>query len=323
MTLHPVLPPLLLAVTAVLVAAQFIALRRWRKSGRNRTMLWRWLLVTSAAVLLVFSAIRVIITGDDDSATRSADDTEPTVFLVVDRSPDMAVADIDGRSRWDVAREDLESLIDRYPRARFAVIGFASAPTLQWPLSADTWSLRAVLDILTPYAYSQDAVTQTNAGAAGTLLRYQLISAVQQYPRATTLVFYLGAGAPESQLPAREFDPPADSVDGGAVLGYGTPVGGPVPGTDSPLSAIDETTLRAVSGQLGVPYIERAGGALSTTQLPGAGGANEATAVASTGGQTETYWVPALVAAALILVELYFVLRDVRRSRSVSVDVMT
>jgi len=223
----------------------------------------------------------------------------------------------------EVAREDIEALIDRYPRARFAVIGFASAPILQWPLSADTWSLRAVLDILTPYAYSQDAVTQTNAGAAGTLLRYQLISAVQQYPRATTLVFYLGAGAPESQLPAREFDPPVDSVDGGAVLGYGTPVGGPVPGTDSPLSAIDETTLRAVSGQLGVPYIERSGGALPTTQLPGPGGANEATAVASTGGQTETYWFPALVAAALILVELYFVLRDVRRSRFVSVDVMT
>jgi len=323
MTLHPVLPPLVLAVTAVLVAAQFIALRRWRKSGRNRTMLWRWLLVTSAAMLLVFSAIRVIITGDDDSATRSAGDTEPNVFLVVDRSPDMAVADIDGRSRMEVAREDIEALIDRYPRARFAVIGFASAPTLQWPLSADAWSLRAVLDILTPYAYSQDAVTQTNAGAAGTLLRYQLISAVQQYPRATTLVFYLGAGAPESQLPAREFDPPVDSVDGGAVLGYGTPVGGPVPGTDSPLSAIDETTLRAVSGQLGVPYIERSGGALPTTQLPGPGGANEATAVASTGGQTETYWFPALVAAALILVELYFVLRDFRRSRFVSVDVMT
>ena len=323
MTLHPVLPPLVLAVTAVLVAAQFIALRRWRKSGRNRTMLWRWLLVTSAAVLLVFSAIRVIITGDDDSATRSAGDTEPNVFLVVDRSPDMAVADIDGRSRMEVAREDIEALIDRYPRARFAVIGFASAPILQWPLSADTWSLRAVLDILTPYAYSQDAVTQTNAGAAGTLLRYQLISAVQQYPRATTLVFYLGAGAPESQLPAREFDPPVNSVDGGAVLGYGTPVGGPVPGTDSPLSAIDETTLRAVSGQLGVPYIERSGGALPTTQLPGPGGANEATAVASTGGQTETYWVPALVAAALILVELYFVLRDFRRSRFVSADVMT
>ncbi len=322
MTLHPVLPPLLLAAAAVLVAGQFVALRRWRRSARSRMMLWRWLLVTCAAALLVLAATRVVLTGDDESATRSAGDTDPNVFLVVDRSPDMAVEDIYGRSRMDVAREDLQALIDRYPRARFAVIGFASAPTLQWPLSADTWSLRPVLDTITPYAYRPDAVTQTNAGAASTVLRYQLISAVQQYPRAATLVFYLGAGARESELPAREFVPPADSVDGGAVLGYGTPAGGPIPDTEIARSPIDDSTLRTVAGQLGVPFIARADGALPPEQLPDAMGASDATAVASTGGQTETYWLPALGAAVLILIELYFVLRDFRRSRYVSVDVM-
>jgi Ca-activated chloride channel homolog len=322
MTVHPVLPPLLLAAAAVLVGAQVIALRRWRMSGRNRSMFWRWLLVTSAALLLVLAATRVVITGGDESAPRSAGDTEPSIFLVVDRSPDMAVADLDGRSRMDVARDDMQALIDRYPRARFAVIGFASAPSLDWPLSADTWSLRPVLDTITPYAYSPDAVTQTNAGAASTVLRYQLISAVQQYPRATTLVFYLGAGAPESRLPAREFAPPVGSVDGGAVLGYGTPEGGPIPGTDIDRSPIDVTTLRAVAGQLGVPYVARSDGALPTAELPDAGTADEsAVAEATARGQTETYWLPALVAAILILIELYLVLRDFRRSRFVSVDV--
>jgi Ca-activated chloride channel homolog len=321
MTVHPLFLPLLLVAAAVLVAAQVVALRRWRASGRNRVMLGRWFLVTAAAVLLVIAATRVVI-GNDDSATRSAGDTEPNVFLVVDRSPDMAVEDIDGRSRMDLAHNDIQALIDRYPRARFAVIGFASAPTLQWPLSADTWSLRPVLDTITPYAYSPGAVEQTNAGAASTVLRYQLISAVQQYPRATTLVFYLGAGARESGLPAREFVPPEDSVDGGAVLGYGTPAGGPIPGTEIAQSPVDEATLQAVAGQLGVPYIARSGGDLPTGQLPAAGAANEATAVTSMGGQTETYWLPALLAAVLILIELYFVLRDVRRSRVVSVDVM-
>jgi Ca-activated chloride channel homolog len=322
MTLHPVLPPLLLAVAAVLVAAQVLALRPWRMSGHNRPMLWRWLLVTTAALLLVIAATRVVITGDDDTAPRSAGDTEPSVFLVVDRSPDMAVEDVDGRSRMDVARDDMQAVIDRYPRARFAVIGFASAPSLEWPLSADTWSLRPVLDTITPYAYSPDAVTQTNAGAASTVLRYQLISAVQQYPRATTLVFYLGAGAPESRLPAREFVPPEGSVDGGAVLGYGTPEGGPIPGTDIARSPVDDATLRAVAAQLGVPFIPRSAGALPTAELPDAGTADEsAAAAASVGGETETYWLPALGAAILILIELYFVLRDFRRSRFLSVDV--
>ena len=129
MTLHPVLPPLLLAaVAALLVAAQVVALRPWQASGRNRAALWRWLGVTSAALLLVVAATRVVIIADDEAATRSAGDAEPNVFLLVDRSPDMAVRDLDGRTRMEVARDDIEALIDRYPQARFAVIGFASAP---------------------------------------------------------------------------------------------------------------------------------------------------------------------------------------------------
>lgn len=324
MTLHPVLPSFLLAaVAAALVVAQVLALRRWRASGRNRMMLWRWGLVTCAALLLVIAAARAVITVDDESATRSAGDAEPNVFLLVDRSPDMAVRDLDGRTRLEVARDDLEVLIDRYPRARFAVIGFASAPSLDWPLSADTWSLPAVLDSIAPYPYSPDAVTQTNAGAANTVLRYQLISAVQQYPRATTLVFYLGAGARESLLPAREFVPPVGSVDGGAVLGYGTTEGGPIPGTEIQRSSIDDTTLQAVAEQLSVPFVARSDGAPLDADLPDGGAANESTtAVASAGGGTETYWLPAAGAAVLILIELYFVLRDFRRSRFVGVDVV-
>lgn len=322
MTLHPVLPPLLLIATAaVLVVAQILALRRWRASGRNRTMLWRWLLVTFAALLLVVAAARVAIVAGDEAPTRIAGDAEPNVFLVVDRSPDMAVRDLGGRTRMEVARNDLEVLIDRYPRARFTVIGFSSAPSLDWPLSADTWSLRPVLDTITPYAYAPDAVTLTNVGAASTVLRYQLISAVQQYPRATTLVFYLGAGAPESALPAREFVPPAEAVDGGAVLGYGTLAGGRIPGTDIERSAVDETTLRAVADQLGVPYVARSDDAPLTAELPESSAEEPTTALASAGGETETYWLPALGAAVLILIELYLVLRDLRRSRFVSVDV--
>ena len=321
MTLHPVLPPLLLVAAALLVATQILALRRWRLSGRNRSTPWRWLLVTVAALLLVVAASRVVLGSDDQAPARSAGDTEANVFLVVDRSPDMAVRDLDGRTRMEVARDDLEALVDRYPHARFAVIGFAAGPSLDWPLSADTWSLRPVLDTITPYAYGPDAVTQTNAGAASTVLRYQLISAVQQYPRATTLVFYLGAGAPESELPAREFTPPEGAVDGGAVLGYGTTEGGAIPGTDIERSAVDEATLRGVADQLAVPYVARTDSGPLVAELPDGGGADDAMATASAGG-TETYWLPALGAAVLILIELYLVLRDFRRSRFVGVDVV-
>ena len=272
MTLYPVLPPLLLAaVAALFVGARVVAFRQWQASGRHRAALWRWLGVTSAAILLLIAATRVVIVVDDQAAIRSAGDTEPNVFLLVDRSPDMAVRDLGDRTRMEVARDDIEALIDRYPHARFAVIEFASDPTLRWPLSADTWSLRPELDAVTPYGYDPDAVTQTNAGAASTVLRYQLISAVQQYPRAMNLVFYLGAGAGESRLPAREFDPPADSVDGGAVLGYGTVAGGPIPNADTDRSAVDEATLRTIASQLGVPFVARSDSAPLADVLPDGG----------------------------------------------------
>ncbi len=323
MTWNPVLPPwLLFGIAALFIAVQVVTLRRWRLAQRDRTALWRWAGLTCAGLLLIVASLRVVITDADEAVTRSAGDDQPNVFLLVDRSPDMAVRDLDGRTRMDVARDDLQTLIDRYPHGRFTVIGFSATPTLDWPLSADTWSLKPVLESVTPYAYSSDAVEQTNAGAASTVLRYQLISAVQQYPRAKTLVFYLGAGARESRLPARQFEPPEGSVDGGAVIGYGTRAGGPIPGTDVGRSPIDDTSLRAVADQLQVPYVDRSTDDAFAAALP-EGGAESGSepVVTAARGQTETYWVPASIAAVLLLIELYFVLRDLRRSRLAGVEV--
>jgi Ca-activated chloride channel homolog len=324
MTLHPVLSPLLLtAVAALLIAAQVIALRRWQASGRYRAALWCWLGVTGAAVLLLAAAARPVIGDGDQRASRTAGGAEPNVFLVVDRSPDMLVRDLDDRARMDVAREDIEALIDRYPRARFAVIGFASRPTLDWPLSADTWSLRPVMEAVAADAVTPESVTQANAGAANTVLRYQLISAVEQYPRARNLVFYLGSGATESSVPAREFNPPPGSVDGGAVLGYGTTAGGPIPGTDIQRSSVDDSTLRTIAEQLGVSNVSRSDTAPLAGVLPHEGpSGNSANLTATTDDGTEIYWLPALGAAVLILIELYFTLREIRRRRLTTVDGM-
>jgi hypothetical protein len=77
--------------------------------------------------------------------------------------------------------------------------------------------------------------------------------------------------------------------------------------------------LRAVAEQLGVPYISRAGNAPLADVLPAAGSAGApATTVAAPSTQTETYWIPALAAAVLVLIELYVVLRDFSRSRFAS-----
>ncbi|MCV7419622.1 peptidase [Mycobacterium yunnanensis] len=324
MTVELVVPPLLLAVVAaVILVARVAALRRMSSASRTRGALWRWGGLTAAALLLVVSAARPVL-DPDDPMTRVADSQAPNVFILVDRSPDMAVQDgPDGASRMTAARADVAVLLDRYPGARVALISFASRAALDWPLSADTWSLRPVASTLTPYAASPDAVTETNAGSAGNMLRYQLIGAVQQYPRAQNLVFYLGAGAPEAAQPPRDFNLPESAVDGGAVLGYGTPSGGPIPGAEVERSTVDEATLRTVADQIGVPYALRDGADLASV-LPAApaDGSSAPTAGSGSATRTELYWAPAALAAVLVLVELYHVLREFRRTRQTMTDVI-
>ncbi|MCF6389900.1 hypothetical protein L2K20_23250 [Mycobacterium sp. MBM] len=244
-----------------------------------------------AAVLLLIAVLRPTIGGNEPSVTRIAGELEPSVFLIVDRSAAMA-------PHLAVARDDMATVIDRYPDARFSVISFDARPALDWPLSADSWSLRALIAALS--AYPANAEVMTNAGAASTVLRYQLIGAVQRYPKAPNLVFYFGAGAPDSAAPQREFQVPAGAVDGGAVFGYGA---GGTPG------------LQAVADQLGVTYRPRADIASVDQAVPDAGEAGQRVENGGPAQGFELYWVLGGVAAVLVLIEFYHALRHLRRTR--------
>ncbi|MBI5737805.1 hypothetical protein [Mycobacterium adipatum] len=243
-----------------------------------------------AAVLLVVAVFRPTL-GGAPAVTRIAGALEPSIFLIVDRSAAMA-------PHLPAVRDDIDAVIDRYPDARFAMITFDARPALDWPLSADSWSLRPVVSAMS--AYPAGAESTTNSGAASTVLRYQLISAVQQFPKAPNLVFYFGAGAPDSTVPQRAFQVPENAVAGGAVIGYGT---GATP------------VLQPVAGQLGVPYRERTDLQSVDEAVPAAVESGQGSENAKTAVGFELYWGMAGVAALLILVELYRALRQLRRTR--------
>ncbi|CDO29350.1 hypothetical protein [Mycolicibacterium porcinum] len=302
MTFEPVLPSLLVAALAVvLLTARAITFGRVRAQGGGWAAVWRWSALTTAGLLLLVAALGPVAGGNRDAAPRAAGDGEPNIFVLLDRSPDMSVQDADGRSRIAAARDDITALIDRYPHARFALIGFADRPSVDWPLSADTWSLRPLVVATNAHPATTEAA-DANVGAAANILRYQLISAVQQFPRAQNLVFYLGAGAPESQAPQREFQLPENAVHGGAVLGY----------DDAGAQA-----LRGVADQIGVPFVPRTDATPLAGALPGDATAGQAPAAVPSATTVELYWVFAAMAALLILVELYLVLRDFRSTQQI------
>jgi von Willebrand factor type A domain len=284
MSLQPAIPWWLLAALVVLLVAVLVL-------SKQR----RYVLVV-AAVLLLAAATRPVLGGSEPTAVRVAGEQAPNVFVIVDRSADMSVPDDSGRSRMDTARDDFGALIDRHPDGRFAVISFDTRPSLDWPLSADKWSLRQAVAAVMPYARA--AEDTTNAGAASNVLRYQLIGARGQYPQARNLVYYLGAGAPGSTVRQREFRVPDNAVDGGAVIGYDTS-GAP--------------SLRAAADQIGVPYVARGQDQPDEIAADDAQPGRPSVATASSG--FELYWAPAGAAVLLILFELYQALRDLRRTR--------
>ncbi|PRC44477.1 hypothetical protein C6A85_000000100045, partial [Mycobacterium sp. ITM-2017-0098] len=220
MTFDPVLPPLFLAVIAVvLIALRAVALRGAVVTGRHAVLRWS---ATTVAILLVLLAAARPVSGSasgSEPAQRAQADAA-NVYFVVDRSADSAIADFGGAPRMSGMRDDIEELIDTHPGARFAVIAFASRPAIDWPLSSDAWSLIPAVEALNPYAGPTAAGVEVNAGAAANVLRYQLIAAGQQFPQAPNLVYYLGSGAAESTVPQGVFD--TGDIDGGAVLGYST-----------------------------------------------------------------------------------------------------
>jgi Ca-activated chloride channel homolog len=354
MTFYPVLPAVsLLIIGVVLVVIRMIALYRVlirTGSGRYRRVVARWSGLTLAIILLLVAACRPGF--DSNRAGPSANlnpsavaDPNVNVFFVVDRSVNSRVEDFgDRKSRMSGIRSDIGALIDEYPHGRFALISYAAKASMDWPLSDDAWSLQSFVKGLSPYTLvASDAMYQANAVAARDVLRDKVDEAAKFFPGSKTVVFYFGEGAPGSRVPAASFDLDRGHIAGGAVLGYGTPAGGPIPqgwangdkvyqgdpGGSGPLnSTIDEARLKDIAGQLNVPYFHRQSGEPISGVVPSvdlsASVHNEgATLKTQLIERQELYWLFTLLAAGLLLAELVLTIREYRRNRMSRRDVTT
>lgn len=350
MTFDPVLPSgVLIAIASALIVIRMVALYRVlvrSASGRYLRVVLRWCGLTLAVMLVVAAAARPGLTvgapdAQRDEITQTA--AKLNVFFVVDRSVDSRVRDYaDGESRMTGIRRDIEALITEYPRARFSVISFSSAASVDWPLSEDVWSLDSVIQGLSPYIrVTSDAVFEVDPAAAAEVLRAKLASAREQFPGSENVVFYFSPGASETHSPATSFDIPDGDIAGGAVLGYGTPDGGLIPtrwadgtllylldpSTGQPVvSTLGEHTLQQVADDLDLPYIHREAGDPIGLVIPAVEPSESAedpsSLVANSSAfRRELYWLATLLAASLILFEIVLTIREYRRNRIAGGDV--
>lgn len=257
-----------------LVVAGAIALlvAIWWSRGQGRTArAWQWRM-SAAVVALAVAALRPGIPG----GVAEVSSTRLNVYFVIDTTPSSLAEDFgDGQTRLRGMQRDILALAQTMPGARFSLVTFDSDTRVRLPLSSDTTALQASVSTLTV------EMSRSSGGSSVTQARERLAQTLEQsrqrHPDRARVVFYLGDGEQTAASVPEPFTLQPGDLDGGAVLGYGSPQGGQMreqsfspgvtglwvrdPKTGEPATSVpDEARLREIAGQLAVPYIHRAAG---------------------------------------------------------------
>lgn len=290
-----------------------------------------WNIRIAMAVLAILIAVRPGLGGGDDESTKVGSDLE--VLLVVDETLSMSALDHAGvRSRLEGVREDLGDVTHALPDARFGLIGFGHDVKMDLPFTSSRQAVdRAVAGIAREPML---AGTGTVMDRPLALMQSVLARAEKERPDRRRIVILVSDG--ENTAPGVKqdsFAPLAPFIDGGAVLGYGTPAGGRMPTGGEPpwtfvrdvstsadaLSRIDDANLRTIAEELGIEYAYRGGTGDLTDWARGLSrGAAETERGEEYEDKQELYWILALLLAALAVVELRLDVAAWRQAKEVA-----
>ncbi|MGO1542933.1 MAG: vWA domain-containing protein [Gulosibacter sp.] len=324
MTFNPLLPSWLLVLLGVALLA-WVIYSGIRASRRTR-MLW-----LGRAVMVVALIGALARPGVGSVAAEVADESVDVLF-VVDASASSAAEDwADGRPRFEGMAEDVTTLAQQHPGARYSLVSFGSDAVQRLPFTTDASALSQAVERLQPedVAYAQGS----SVGAAAELVHEILDSASTDYPDRVRVVYYLGDGEQTAEESPESFGDSADLIQGGAVYGYGTEAGGQMieygrygatgdyiqdENDEDAISELEEENLVEIAEQLSVPYeLRSAEDEITPAQVdPGRGQALEGSSTQLT--TFPLYWVFALVVLGWLLVEVWVLGRaasELRRAR--------
>lgn len=328
MTLRMMWP---LWVTLV-VFTPLLVLTIWRSARSRGERRVDWVRRTAMVLALVVIALTPAVPSTQSTQVSS----NAELFFVVDRTGSMAAEDYNGSDpRLEGVRHDLVALTEAMPGARYSIIGFDSQATRQLPMTTDARAVRSWAQTLTQEitAYSSGSAIDRPLQALATALE----TSAERNPANVRLVFLFSDGENTQEDPVESFAPLASLVDGGAVLGYGTPNGGQMrsydgtsntgPGTQAPfitdpatgqpaISRLDEAQLRTVAADLGIRY-ERRNAPESLTHLVQDINVDE---IAADGRRDirfyrDVYWPAAVVLALLLAWEAWDLSREIPKDR--------
>jgi Ca-activated chloride channel family protein len=321
MTITPMLPLwLLLPVGAVLVALAVWQVLRSRRSSH-------WAARLALVLLVLVLALRPAIPGHPATAAAQGG---LEVYFLVDTTSSVAAEDYGPQHepRLDGVKSDIDGIVHSLPGAQFALVTFDSFALERVPLTTDASAVQSAVASMTQEVTNYSSGTSIDAGLD--LMKRVLTDAHKATPDRPRVLFYLGDGEQTRATQPRSFAALKPLLTGGGVLGYGTQAGGRMtsfngypagepgaaaaptwildystnPPTDA-VSHIDETALRTIAAQLGVPYNHRTAGDPVAPLVAGITVPTPSAAVRPEGAPTEFYWLFAVPIAALLVRETF------------------
>ncbi len=258
MMINSFLPIWLMAIVCVAIIAM-------KRKGK-----WAFIRQIIVALLLFCINLRIMIPSEN----AKKDVTNFDILFVVDTTISMVAEDYDGEGiRLDAVKNDMKEIVNSFPEARVSIITFDNTATRVLPFSDFDDTTEKTIDLL----HVQKAFY-----ADGTSLNEPLKEMETALVRgedyvgdpAYRMVFYISDGEVNSKEKLDDYSALADSIECGAVLGYGTPEGGKMKVYDFSdeyepeyitirddnfnevyaLSKIDEENLKQIASDLDVDY---------------------------------------------------------------------
>lgn len=284
-------------------------------AARTRRKRWRHL---GIALVLVAVAVRPTIGNVSTTTYTSGAD----VVIMIDRTASMGAVDYDnGKTRMDGVRTDVTALVRSLEGSRFAVVVFDNNARVALPYTTDGTAVVSLVDALDwrTSEYGNGSDISQGRDTAGKLLA----QSQKSDPELSRYLYYFGDGEQTRRAAPGSFEPLRQYLTGSTVYGYGTDTGARMltaPGSKDyvvkdgapAVSHMGEQNLNAMAQQLQGGYQHRLkpGGLDAHVDHP-----TLIPVVHRDPRGFETYWIFALIAAGLLVWELWDDVAYHRRAR--------
>lgn len=204
------------------------------------------------------------------------------VLFLVDTTASMGALDYDGGElRIKGIKQDMLAIANKLKGAHMGIITFDAKATTVLAFSSDNTTFSGAVQTIDRELYGTSNGSAIDKPVELALEQLKVRKAAN--PERSRLLFYMGDGEQTSQNKVRSFSELATSINGGAVLGYGTKAGSQILkytsiGSDKQknnsqsayirtlsssgslvpaVSKLDETALNTIAKDTKLPYINR------------------------------------------------------------------